>query len=676
MKNRAGLWVGVLWLLGVLVWPHAQALTLGDLTGVAVLGRALDVKVKVQADASEPVITSCVAADVFHADMVQRAPVVSVQSTVAGEFEVRIQSAAMVNEPVVSVLVRSNCGTSTQRRYVLLADFPTSAALAPEAAVVASPASNATAPTASITTVTPMLVLPAAQQPELGAVAVLKTPKKPQAAARAKAHAAGTTASAEKTTPAKKTKAIKAAPASTATPARGTSVLKLDPLEVFSDRMDSIDNWMTFEPTEDALKQTKQIAELQNDLKTMRQLSAKNNAQLLELTSRLEQAQAQQLPALLVYVLLALVVLCLAALGWLWRKQQHQRAEQAHWWQPDDVSPTVLMPQAQAPAPVKTPPPVAKLPEVDLDIDLDNFIAPAAASLAESSTAPVATSPQPPTPVVEPLPQLPRTARRIHADDILDIRQQADFFLTLGQSDRALRLLKAQIDESAEPNPTVYLDLIGLYHMLGMKVDYREVRTHMLEKFNVLMPDFPAYNLGGKDLEDYPEVVANVSAVWPQALAFLDACIFHDPAVQVRPTFELTAFRDLLLLHALAEDLTEPTPTPSTEPSLIPPPPLPVPVMPALALPVGDAELSLVPNPVSDAAPASANESLPDIEVLTPPPEESPTSMMLDLDFSSLALTPQPSPPATLAERDPEPIAAPKLPYATRARAPALKKPK
>ncbi|MDD4944150.1 MAG: hypothetical protein PHQ13_11535, partial [Rhodoferax sp.] len=410
----------------------------------------------------------------------------------------------------------------------------------------------------------------------------------------------------------------------------------------------------------------------------------------LELTSRLEQAQAQQLPALLVYVLLALVVLCLAALGWLWRKQQLQRFDQAHWWQHEDVSPTVLMSQAQAPAPVKTPPPptprptppVAKLPEVDLDIDLDNFIAPAAASLAESSTAPVATSPQPPTPVVEPLsqlpalPPLPRTARRIHADDILDIRQQADFFLTLGQSDRALRLLKAQIEESAEPNPTVYLDLIGLYHMLGMKVDYREVRTHMLEKFNVLMPDFPAFSLDGKDLEDYPEVVAKVSAVWPQALAFLDACIFHDPALQVRPTFELTAFRDLLLLHALAEDLTEPTAAPSAEPSLMPPQPLPVPVMPALTLPVGDTELSLVPNPVSDAAPASANESLPDIEVLTPPPEESPTSMMLDLDFSSLALTAQPSPPATLAERDPEPLAAPKLPYATRARAPALKKPK
>jgi hypothetical protein len=147
--------------------------------------------------------------------------------------------------------------------------------------------------------------------------------------------------------------------------------------------------------------------------------------------------------------------------------------------------------------------------------------------------------------------------RHISVEPILDIRQQAEFFVSLGQSERALQILKKQIAESPEPNPLVYMDLISLYHTLGLKTDFRECSEafHML--FNGVIPDFPAFNVPGRGIEDYPQVVERLVELWPstEALVFLTACIFHDLQAQSRQTFDLKAFRDLLMLHAMVEDL-------------------------------------------------------------------------------------------------------------------------
>jgi hypothetical protein len=88
-----------------------------------------------------------------------------------------------------------------------------------------------------------------------------------------------------------------------------------------------------------------------------------------------------------------------------------------------------------------------------------------------------------------------------------------------------------------------------------MKADFREQRDVFHRLFNGVVPDFPAYNLPGRDLESYSEVVSVLTRLWPRmdALAFLSACIFHDEQRVSRQTYDLTAFRDLLMLHALAD---------------------------------------------------------------------------------------------------------------------------
>jgi hypothetical protein len=74
------------------------------------------------------------------------------------------------------------------------------------------------------------------------------------------------------------------------------------------------------------------------------------------------------------------------------------------------------------------------------------------------------------------------------------------------------------------------------------------------------VPDLADFLQEGPGLEAYPEVLATLTRLWPgeRAQVFLDRCIFRNAAPQTQAPFDLVAFRDLLSLHALAEELASP----------------------------------------------------------------------------------------------------------------------
>jgi hypothetical protein len=304
---------------------------------------------------------------------------------------------------------------------------------------------------------------------------------------------------------------------------------------------------------------------------------------MLDLRSKLQQAEQNQISTGLLYALVAALVLSLLMWLWLWRARQADKQAASAWWNPADQKPPasvavtelhdtrphgLAMEEAAAtsavvaaaqpvvvPGNAKATPVVpqkvpAALPMPDasgLDVDLD---------MAFSSPMPLDGGVDNATANV---PFETNSIRHISLDPILDVRQQAEFFVSLGQTDRALVILKKQIADTAEPNPLLYLDLISLYHSLGMKADFREQRDTFHRLFNGFIPDFPAYNLPGRDLESYPEVVSVLVRLWPRmdALAFLSACIFHDAQRLNRQTYELPAFKDLLMLHTLADAVVD-----------------------------------------------------------------------------------------------------------------------
>ena len=563
MKNRVCIGLPALALLLVQLSFSTHAFTLGNLRGSAVIGRPLDVSIQVQSDVGEAISSQCVTAQVSYSDARQSSVTVSVVPG-AGSAQgavVQVRAPAAVNEPVVTLEVSATCGSNTRRNYVLLADFPP--LTDPSVSLLSTP---------GVSSAAPVVVLPTVSSSEPGTSALPTQAPRAGSAKPALARTTPTKASVKPASSALQASAVEK-PVVRKAPARasGQSVLKLDPSDFLSDRIDLLDSTSLFAPTEDALRHSRQITSLESDVKTLRAVAASNDARMSDLNAKLQQAQENQMPPWLVYALaglVALVLACLAAVFWLWMQLQRRRQHDVSqgWWHGpegarEEGPPTeLLVPAAPAaPAPVAptvqivatpptTPPkPVVAVPfdsttEVDIDLGFE-LLQESLHGNFEVSTGSA--------------PFELNSIRHISVEPILDIRQQAEFFVSLGQTDRALQILNKQIAESAEPNPLVCLDLITLYHSLGLKAEFRERREAFQKLFNVVIPDFPVFNLEGHDLESYPEVLANLVSLWPRldALAFLSACIFRDANAQHGGTFDLAAFRDLLMLHALAEAL-------------------------------------------------------------------------------------------------------------------------
>ena len=112
--------------LALLLSLDAQALTLGRVQGVALIGRPLEVVVQVQLEPSESITSACFEADVFHADSRQNPAAVQVRlepTATPNAAVLRITSGSQVDEPVVTIYVRAGCVQMSSRRYVLLADI-------------------------------------------------------------------------------------------------------------------------------------------------------------------------------------------------------------------------------------------------------------------------------------------------------------------------------------------------------------------------------------------------------------------------------------------------------------------------------------------------------------------------------------------------------------------------
>jgi pilus assembly protein FimV len=147
-------------------------------------------------------------------------------------------------------------------------------------------------------------------------------------------------------------------------------------------------------------------------------------------------------------------------------------------------------------------------------------------------------------------------ARPVNSDQIEDVRQQAAFFGSLGQHDQAVRVLEeAMARSAASSSPHFHLDLMAILHSQGLKQDYERVRGDFNLLFNSEAPTFDAYGQEGRALADYPHVLAHIGTLWntPKVQAVIEASVLRDPAdVQGKP-FDLAAFRELLLLHAVAQ---------------------------------------------------------------------------------------------------------------------------
>ncbi len=496
-------------LLGCCVTLGAQlamALGLGPIQGNVWLGQGLDVRIPLQLDDKDSANLSCLEAEVWHGETRKEASRVRITledaAPSASRATLRVQSSHVVDEPVVSILVAVGCTGKVSRRYVVLPDLQ-----APANLPQATDSSGAKAPVS-------------------GSLNTSSNPPKLSSPPRIQA-----------TQAAPQTKAVRSNPEG--------SRLRLDATNTLTERISVLEAQIKSLPASNDAEERTQA--LQTELKALREQFAQTSQQLIEVRSQLSAIQAEQWDPLWLYVLAGM-----CALSWLGLVVVVVRRTP---WTQDQASPSRLSPKKEV-QPWWNAQPLA--PQGFKDV--------AAPSVAQSQPQPLKQALE--EPLKEPhaykveaalLEDLPTATIQSHlkamgSEELFDIRQQAEFFMSLGQHDQAIEVLKQRIEMDQLTSPMVYLDLFHIYHMLGMRPEFAQLRNTFNRLFYGHVPEFAKYGHAGKDLESYELLTRQICERWNTAHApdLLAQCIYRSDSRPATDFVDVPAFQDLILLYEIS----------------------------------------------------------------------------------------------------------------------------
>jgi len=141
-------------------------------------------------------------------------------------------------------------------------------------------------------------------------------------------------------------------------------------------------------------------------------------------------------------------------------------------------------------------------------------------------------------------------------EELIDLEQQAEFFVVLGQDEAAIDLLMGHLRSSGGASPLPYLKLLEIYRRRDDREAYQRIRERFNRRFNAYALDWQADPQQGRTLLDYPNVMFRLQALWgtpAQTMQALEASLFRRDAGSA--TFDLPAYRELLFLYSVAHDL-------------------------------------------------------------------------------------------------------------------------
>jgi hypothetical protein len=140
------------------------------------------------------------------------------------------------------------------------------------------------------------------------------------------------------------------------------------------------------------------------------------------------------------------------------------------------------------------------------------------------------------------------------------IIDQAEVFVAHGHAEFAIHLMQEHLRDAPAESPVPWMLLLDLLQRNGNETDYNAARSECQRHFNIQVPQLNALQpASGKGLEAYPHVLVQLEAVW--RTAELDAFIrdlIYDHRGGTRLGFEPAAYRDILMLRAIAQETALP----------------------------------------------------------------------------------------------------------------------
>jgi pilus assembly protein FimV len=576
-----------------LICAGANAIGIVRAPSQVTLGATLNFAVAVQVASDETLTSPCVTADVQQGEQRVAPSTLQIQiepGPVPEERIVRITSTTAIEEPFVTITIGLGCANRLERRFTVLADPPlVTMAGTPEPV---QPVARSDAPAATPPR-TDRAAAPRTEPASPGAAPAAPAGTAPKATAPARAAPPrNTTASpsardagnASAPTPARRVaRAAPSAPNTAAAPTaraapqrRDTTPARPSGPRLQLDAVDPVARPSAAASAAAAVQEAQlRVAAMAASAAVAEQaastalanaaLAADRMRQIEEgvaklrvdierdreqmLTLRAQLARAESTSKLAPWLGAGMALLAALAL-WLWlRMRRMQREQQAQWWAASRQAPNSKQPPLNPPTlhPMTLPPHMAP---------------------ASPPTRPLVTPV--PTPVTKAPPgrtQSPafrdslfttqQEARDVSIEELIDLEQQAEFFVVLGQDDAAIDLLIGHIRATGGTSPLPYLKMLEIYRRLGDRESYERTRERFNHRFNAYAPDWDSDLQHGRALDEYPSVVQRLQQAWPNpldAMAELEALMFRRDGGEL---FELPAYRELLFLYSMARDLLD-----------------------------------------------------------------------------------------------------------------------
>ena len=141
-------------------------------------------------------------------------------------------------------------------------------------------------------------------------------------------------------------------------------------------------------------------------------------------------------------------------------------------------------------------------------------------------------------------------------EELIDLEQQVEFFIVLGQDEAAIDLLEAHLSQADGASPWPYLQLLDIHRRRGDLAADEKVRSAFRSRFGVAAPEWPDDLQAGRTIEAYPQTLARLHSLWAtplHAMQALDGLLFHRSNGD--EIYDFAACRELLFLYSIAREL-------------------------------------------------------------------------------------------------------------------------
>ena len=344
---------------------------------------------------------------------------------------------------------------------------------------------------------------------------------------------------------------------------------------------------------QDMLRDVERLRTLETEVRAMSELTKRQTQELGVVKTELATAKRDQYANPFMYALGALSLAALAFAAWMWRQR---RSSHAPWWgsqqsqSKSDSGPSKSKPIARFGGQDKVSSAAAQREREEDYVSASQLITPPSAPmpLGDRASAPSSFVSSRRAAVDFDMQSMPASElggsvsnrraslsggrgneaefesstvgglRTVNAEELFDIQQQADFFMSLGQHAQAIDILQNHISDNVETSALAYLDLFDIYHKIDQRTEFAELRDEFNRVFNAQVPEFDQYGRNSRGLEDYVPALERIQALWPNAkvLEVIEESIFRKPDLDNQP-FDLLAYRELMLLYAIAKDVSE-----------------------------------------------------------------------------------------------------------------------